>query len=87
MALAVHAGMLSPGELQRLSFARVLFHRPILAVMDEPVSAVSGQAGIDLLQLLQQSGIAAIVTGQIDSPLADQTLDVHLFSEVVLLRP
>lgn len=78
--------MLSPGELQRLSFARMLFHRPILAVMDEPVSAVGNQAGVDLLQLLPQSGIAAIVTGQIDSPLAEQTLAAHLFSEVVLLQ-
>lgn len=77
--------MLSPGELQRLSFARVLFHRPMLAVMDEPVSAVGSQAGIDLLQLLQQSGIAAIITGQIDSPLADQTLGAHLFSDIVQL--
>lgn len=83
---AVHAGMLSPGELQRLSFARVLFHRPILAVMDEPVSAVGSQAGVDLLQLLLQSGIAAIVTGQSDSPLADEMLAVPLFSEVVLLQ-
>ena len=78
--------MLSPGELQRLSFARVLFHRPTLAVMDEPVSAVGSQAGFDLLKLLQQSGIAAIVTGQIDSPLADQTLAAQLFSDVVLLQ-
>lgn len=78
--------MLSPGELQRLSFARVLFHCPMLAVMDEPVSAVGSQAGVDLLQLLQQSGIAAIVTGQVDSPLADQTVAAHLFSEIVLLH-
>ncbi|KAL3160894.1 hypothetical protein ABBQ38_009286 [Trebouxia sp. C0009 RCD-2024] len=79
-------GMLSPGELQRLSFARILFHRPMLAVMDEPVSAVGSSAGIDLLHQLQQSGIAAIATGQIDSPLADPSLAAHLFSDIVLLH-
>ena len=84
--MAVHAGMLSPGELQRLSFARVLFHRPMLAVMDEPISSVGSSAGIDLLHQIQQSGIAAIITGQIDSPLADQTMAVHLFSDIVLLH-
>lgn len=78
--------MLSPGELQRLSFARVLFHRPMLAVMDEPVSAVGSQAGIDLLHLLRQAGIAAVVTGQIDSMLADQTMAAHLFSDIVRLK-
>lgn len=78
--------MLSPGELQRLSFARVLFHCPMLAVMDEPVSAVGSSAGVGLLHQLQQSGIAAIITGQIDSPLADQSLAAHLFSEIVPLH-
>lgn len=78
--------MLSPGELQRLSFARVLLHRPMLAVMDEPVSAVGSSAGIDLLHQLQQSGIAAVVTGQIDSPLADPGLAAPVFSDIVLLH-
>ena len=84
--MAVHAGMLSPGELQRLSFARVLFHRPMLAIMDEPLSAVGSSDGVDLLHQLQQLGIAAIITGQVDSPLADQTLAVDLFNDIVLLH-
>ena len=56
--------MLSPGELQRLSTARVLYQRPFLAVTDEPVTAVATSAGIDMLKLLQKHGITTIVTGQ-----------------------
>ena len=76
--------MLSPGELQRLTFARVLYHKPALAVMDEPISALDGQTGLALLHAVQAAGIALIVTGQPDSPLCchqpslfTQTLALH----------
>ncbi len=77
--------MLSPGEVQRLSFARMLYHHPQLAVMDEPISAVGTGVGIHLLQLLQQQGITAIVTGQADSLLINDIASAQIFTHVVSL--
>ena len=58
--------MLSPGELQRLSIARVLYHQPVLALLDEPVSAVSAHVGCGLLRTLREAGISLITFGQED---------------------
>lgn len=85
ITLVCCADMLSPGELQRLSIARVLYHHPLLAVMDEPVSAVGTSAGIDMLKLLQHHSITTIVTGQADSPLTHNSLSEVLFAQVIFL--
>ena len=76
--------MLSPGELQRLAFARVLFHKPKFVVMDEPVSAVGSGAGFELLQLLRRQGIAAIITCQADSVLVSQ--QELLFRKMIVMQ-
>ncbi len=77
--------MLSPGELQRLSIGRVLYHHPLLAVMDEPVSAVGTSAGIDMLKLIQHHSITALITGQADSPLTHNNASETLFAQVIPL--
>ena len=73
------AGQLSQGELQRLAFARVLHARPVAAVMDEPVGALSVDQGTRLVSKIQQAGIALLCTGQLDCPLR------QLFQRVIVL--
>jgi ABC-type uncharacterized transport system fused permease/ATPase subunit len=56
--------VLSGGQKQRLGFARLLFHaqegRAKFAFLDEPVSAVSKEAVVELVQLAQQAGVTLI---------------------------
>ncbi|ORY94202.1 ABC transporter transmembrane region 2-domain-containing protein [Syncephalastrum racemosum] len=52
--------LLSPGEQQRLMFARVLFWRPRYAVLDEATSAMDPDTEAHLYQLLVTSGITVV---------------------------
>uniref|UniRef100_A0AC34QNL1 ABC transporter domain-containing protein n=1 Tax=Panagrolaimus sp. JU765 TaxID=591449 RepID=A0AC34QNL1_9BILA len=54
---------LTPGELQRLSFIRVIIHRPILAILDEATNAVSVDAEKTMYDLLVENGINFISVG------------------------
>ena len=74
--LHTRAGMLSPGELQRLSIARALHHRPLLALLDEPISAVSPAVGRRLLHALRQAGVSLVTFGQEDSAALHDTHDL-----------
>ncbi|KAK9816885.1 hypothetical protein WJX72_006703 [[Myrmecia] bisecta] len=63
-ACADWQGMLSPGELQRLTFARILHHQPRLVVMDEPTCAIATTMEARMFLQLQQLEIAVLATGQ-----------------------
>lgn len=51
---------LSGGEKQRLAMARLLFHHPTYAVLDECTSAVSADGEVTLYKALQKSNITLL---------------------------
>jgi vitamin B12/bleomycin/antimicrobial peptide transport system ATP-binding/permease protein len=57
------ADVLSPGEQQRLAFARLLLNLPRYAFLDEATSALDLENETRLYELLAQSGIRFLSTG------------------------
>lgn len=55
--------MLSPGEQQRLSIARMLLRRPTYAVLDESTSAIDVDVEARLYATFRQRGITVISVG------------------------
>ncbi|TMS34030.1 hypothetical protein L596_001694 [Steinernema carpocapsae] len=54
---------LTPGEQQRLSFARILFHQPTLAILDEATSAVGLDMEQTMYNLLSENKISYVSAG------------------------
>ncbi|KHJ89101.1 hypothetical protein OESDEN_11087, partial [Oesophagostomum dentatum] len=48
---------LSPGEQQRLSLARVLYHKPTFVFLDEATSSLSADAEASIYKLLKEVGL------------------------------
>ena len=57
------ADSLSPGEQQRISFVRLFYHKPLLAVLDESTSAVSLQMERTVYEECQRLGITVVSCG------------------------
>jgi ABC-type uncharacterized transport system fused permease/ATPase subunit len=55
---------LSPGEFQRIAIARILLHRPKLALVDEPCSAMDDASAKRLLELVREAGVTCITVAQ-----------------------
>ncbi|CAE8635527.1 unnamed protein product [Polarella glacialis] len=56
--------VLSLGEQQRLGFARLFFHRPRIAILDECTSAVSVDVEEKMLAALHQEGMSCVTLSQ-----------------------
>lgn len=55
--------MLSPGEMQRLSCARVLYHSPRFVVLDEVTSAISQNLEEVIYEEFKSQGITFMSIG------------------------
>ncbi|CAH3167261.1 unnamed protein product, partial [Porites evermanni] len=59
--------MLSPGEMQRLSFARLFYHRPLVALLDEATSALDEPSETTLYSMCKQYEITVVSVGHRES--------------------
>ena len=57
------ASILSIGEQQRLGVARVLYHRPALAFLDECTSAITEEAEKNAYSLMGGAGVTVVAVG------------------------
>ncbi|XP_067848285.1 ATP-binding cassette sub-family D member 4 [Heptranchias perlo] len=71
--------VLSPGEMQRLSFTRLFYHQPKYAVLDEATSALTEEAEGDLYHTCKQLRMTVISVGHHSS------LEKHHDSLLILL--
>ncbi|XP_064623835.1 lysosomal cobalamin transporter ABCD4-like [Lineus longissimus] len=70
--------VLSPGEMQRLSFVRLFFHQPKFAVLDEATSAIGLTAERAMYEKCHEFGITVISVGHRDSLKAYHDCQLHL---------
>lgn len=80
------AGTLSGGQQQRVAVARAVFQRQALLLADEPVAALDGHQGAELLHwLLAQHETAVIALHQVNLALAHCTRIIGLANGRILV--
>jgi len=70
--------MLSPGETQRLSFARLFYHKPPFAVLDEATSQIGTDLEKDLYKICSDMKITVVSVGHRESLRNYHDMEVHL---------
>ncbi|XP_037359758.1 lysosomal cobalamin transporter ABCD4 isoform X1 [Talpa occidentalis] len=73
--------VLSPGEMQRLSFARLFYLQPKYAVLDEATSALTEEVESELYRIGQQLGMTFISVGHRRSLEKFHSLVLKLYEE------
>lgn len=70
------SGHLSGGEMQRIAFARVLYHQPTFALLDDATSALDVDLELTCLQAAKKAGISLVAVSHRDTALQlfDHTL-------------
>ncbi len=70
--------MMSPGEMQRLSFVRLFYHRSPFAFLDEATSQVSMDMEHKLYRLCATYGITLVSVGHRQSLLEYHDMELRL---------
>ncbi|KHN82623.1 ATP-binding cassette sub-family D member 4 [Toxocara canis] len=79
---------LTPGEQQRLAFARILYQRPVMAILDESTSSVGVDMEERMYRLLEKNGIHYLSVGHRPTLIHYHDFELHLTGELTYeIRP
>uniref|UniRef100_A0A5S6R5V2 ABC transporter domain-containing protein n=1 Tax=Trichuris muris TaxID=70415 RepID=A0A5S6R5V2_TRIMR len=70
--------VLTPGESQRLSVLRAIYHRPLLTFLDEATSAMGTDYEMDIYKMLLSNGTTVVSVGHRHSIRQFHCVELHL---------